>query len=63
VGNPPDYKIDLREAMQFSVNSAYVQLGMDVGHAVVGRSAPGRAARPRSARLSPRRPRVRRAVR
>jgi membrane peptidoglycan carboxypeptidase len=31
VGNPPDYKIDLREAMQFSVNSAYVQLGMDVG--------------------------------
>ncbi|MGV9242277.1 transglycosylase domain-containing protein [Streptomyces sp. NPDC003710] len=31
VGHPPDYKIDLREAMQFSVNSAYVQLGMDVG--------------------------------
>ncbi|MFD1657656.1 transglycosylase domain-containing protein, partial [Streptomyces caeni] len=31
VGNPPDYKIDLREAMRLSVNSAYVQLGMDVG--------------------------------
>ncbi|GAA4795796.1 transglycosylase domain-containing protein [Streptomyces ziwulingensis] len=30
-GEAPDYKIDLREAMQFSVNSAYVQLGMDVG--------------------------------
>ncbi|MET8950564.1 transglycosylase domain-containing protein [Streptomyces sp. NPDC004393] len=31
VGNAPDYKIDLREAMRLSVNSAYVQLGMDVG--------------------------------
>ncbi|MEU7054532.1 transglycosylase domain-containing protein [Streptomyces sp. NPDC046197] len=31
VGDPPNYMIDLREAMQFSVNSAYVQLGMDVG--------------------------------
>ncbi|KOV63421.1 transglycosylase domain-containing protein [Streptomyces sp. MMG1121] len=31
VGNPPNYKIDLREAMRLSVNSAYVQLGMDVG--------------------------------
>ncbi|MEU3144407.1 MULTISPECIES: transglycosylase domain-containing protein [unclassified Streptomyces] len=30
-GTPPDYKIDLREAMQFSVNSAFVQLGVDVG--------------------------------
>ncbi|MFF3875794.1 transglycosylase domain-containing protein [Streptomyces sp. NPDC001978] len=29
--NPPTYKIDLREAMEQSVNSAYVQLGMDVG--------------------------------
>ncbi|GGJ15000.1 transglycosylase domain-containing protein [Streptomyces brasiliensis] len=29
--NPPSYKIDLREAMRQSVNSAYVQLGMDVG--------------------------------
>ncbi|MGW3669339.1 transglycosylase domain-containing protein [Streptomyces sp. NPDC005141] len=29
--NPPSYKIDLREAMRESVNSAYVQLGMDVG--------------------------------
>ncbi|MGW2490101.1 transglycosylase domain-containing protein [Streptomyces sp. NPDC001606] len=31
IGHAPDYKIDLREAMQYSVNSAYVQLGMDVG--------------------------------
>ncbi|WP_055493966.1 transglycosylase domain-containing protein [Streptomyces sp. TP-A0356] len=31
VGNPPTYQIDLREAMRLSVNSAYVQLGMDVG--------------------------------
>ncbi|MEU6365099.1 transglycosylase domain-containing protein [Streptomyces sp. NPDC046931] len=31
VGDAPDYKIDLREAMRLSVNSAYVQLGMDVG--------------------------------
>ncbi|GHJ40237.1 transglycosylase domain-containing protein [Streptomyces sp. TS71-3] len=30
-GKKPDYKISLREAMQFSVNSPYVQLGMDVG--------------------------------
>ncbi|MDT0436951.1 MULTISPECIES: transglycosylase domain-containing protein [Streptomyces] len=30
-GTPPDYKIDLREAMRESVNSAFVQLGMDVG--------------------------------
>ncbi|MFI9649622.1 transglycosylase domain-containing protein [Streptomyces sp. NPDC052040] len=31
VGAPPNYNIDLREAMRLSVNSAYVQLGMDVG--------------------------------
>ncbi|MET9253649.1 transglycosylase domain-containing protein [Streptomyces sp. NPDC003717] len=31
VGSPPDYKIDLREAMRKSVNTAFVQLGMDVG--------------------------------
>ncbi|MDR3084172.1 MAG: penicillin-binding protein, partial [Streptomyces sp.] len=31
VGSPPDYQIDLREAMRESVNSAFVQLGMDVG--------------------------------
>ncbi|MBC2865875.1 transglycosylase domain-containing protein [Streptomyces mexicanus] len=31
VGSPPDYMIDLREAMRQSVNSVYVQLGMDVG--------------------------------
>ncbi|WP_224220092.1 transglycosylase domain-containing protein [Streptomyces olivaceus] len=30
-GAPPDYMIDLREAMRESVNSAFVQLGMDVG--------------------------------
>ncbi len=30
-GTPPDYKIDLREAMRYSVNSSFVQLGMDVG--------------------------------
>nr|WP_181359396.1 transglycosylase domain-containing protein [Streptomyces sporangiiformans] len=29
--NPPSYQIDLREAMRVSANSAYVQLGMDVG--------------------------------
>jgi membrane peptidoglycan carboxypeptidase len=39
VGDPPGYKIDLREAMQFSVNSAYVQLGMDVGLDKVKESA------------------------
>ncbi|MGW8062120.1 transglycosylase domain-containing protein [Streptomyces ziwulingensis] len=31
IGEPPQYKIDLREAMRQSVNSAFVQLGMDVG--------------------------------
>ncbi|GAA1358788.1 transglycosylase domain-containing protein [Streptomyces beijiangensis] len=31
VGKAPDYAIDLRYAMMESVNSAYVQLGMDVG--------------------------------
>ncbi|MEV5882285.1 transglycosylase domain-containing protein [Streptomyces sp. NPDC052020] len=31
LGEPPNYQIDLREAMQFSSNSAFVQLGMDVG--------------------------------
>ncbi|GKQ38670.1 transglycosylase domain-containing protein [Streptomyces sp. A012304] len=31
LGTPPEYKIDLREAMRESVNSAFVQLGMDVG--------------------------------
>ncbi|MFI1729172.1 transglycosylase domain-containing protein [Streptomyces acidicola] len=30
-GSPPDYKVDLREAMRVSANSAFVQLGMDVG--------------------------------
>lgn len=39
VGNPPDYKIDLREAMRESVNSAFVQLGMDVGLDKVKESA------------------------
>ncbi|MFF2651610.1 transglycosylase domain-containing protein [Streptomyces sp. NPDC058045] len=31
VGSPPEYLVSLREAMRESVNSAYVQLGMDVG--------------------------------
>ncbi|MER7051104.1 MULTISPECIES: transglycosylase domain-containing protein [unclassified Streptomyces] len=31
LGDPPDYKIDIREAMRQSSNSAFVQLGMDVG--------------------------------
>ncbi|MGW9028719.1 transglycosylase domain-containing protein [Streptomyces sp. NPDC055722] len=39
VGKAPDYKIDLREAMQYSVNSVYVQLGMDVGLDKVEQSA------------------------
>ncbi|AXG55347.1 secreted penicillin-binding protein [Streptomyces lincolnensis] len=30
-GSPPNYRIDVREAMRESVNSAFVQLGMDVG--------------------------------
>ncbi len=30
-GTPPDYDITLREAMRISANSAFVQLGMDVG--------------------------------
>ncbi|MER5947481.1 transglycosylase domain-containing protein [Streptomyces sp. NPDC001904] len=37
--NPPTYQIDLREAMRESVNSAYVQLGMDVGLSKVKQSA------------------------
>ncbi|MYT70196.1 MULTISPECIES: transglycosylase domain-containing protein [unclassified Streptomyces] len=37
--NPPTYQIDLREAMRESVNSAYVQLGMDVGLDKVKQSA------------------------
>ncbi|MGW2224117.1 transglycosylase domain-containing protein [Streptomyces formicae] len=37
--NPPTYQIDLREAMRESVNSAYVQLGMDVGLDKVKESA------------------------
>ncbi|MER7777014.1 transglycosylase domain-containing protein [Streptomyces sp. NPDC096191] len=39
VGEAPDYKIDLREAMRESVNSAFVQLGMDVGLDKVKESA------------------------
>ncbi|AZM54321.1 penicillin-binding protein [Streptomyces sp. WAC 01529] len=37
--NPPTYQIDLREAMRESVNSAYVQLGMDVGLSKVKEAA------------------------
>ncbi|MFG2606761.1 transglycosylase domain-containing protein [Streptomyces sp. NPDC048514] len=39
VGSPPGYNIDLREAMRLSVNTAYVQLGMDVGLDKVAESA------------------------
>ncbi|MET8780370.1 transglycosylase domain-containing protein [Streptomyces sp. NPDC004589] len=39
VGRAPDYRIDLREAMRESVNSVYVQLGMDVGLDKVRQSA------------------------
>ncbi|MGW2819960.1 transglycosylase domain-containing protein [Streptomyces sp. NPDC001443] len=38
-GNAPKYQIDLREAMRESVNSAFVQLGMDVGLDKVKESA------------------------
>ncbi|MGW5210401.1 transglycosylase domain-containing protein [Streptomyces sp. NPDC004051] len=38
-GTAPDYKIDLREAMQYSVNSSFVQLGVDVGLDKVKESA------------------------
>lgn len=38
-GSAPNYKIDLREAMRESVNSAFVQLGMDVGLDKVKESA------------------------
>ncbi|WSQ10440.1 penicillin-binding protein [Streptomyces sp. NBC_01231] len=38
-GAPPGYKINLREAMRESVNSAFVQLGMDVGLDKVKESA------------------------
>ncbi|MFI1164880.1 transglycosylase domain-containing protein [Streptomyces sp. NPDC020801] len=38
-GTPPSYMIDLREAMRESVNSAFVQLGMDVGLDKVKQSA------------------------
>ncbi|MFI2431660.1 transglycosylase domain-containing protein [Streptomyces sp. NPDC018693] len=31
LGSPPNYKVDLREAMRESANSVFVQLGMDVG--------------------------------
>ncbi|CCK28925.1 penicillin-binding protein [Streptomyces davaonensis JCM 4913] len=31
LGKAPNYQVDLRTAMQFSANSAFVQLGMDVG--------------------------------
>lgn len=38
-GTAPDYKIDLREAMRESVNSSFVQLGVDVGLDKVRESA------------------------
>ncbi|MGW0825459.1 transglycosylase domain-containing protein [Streptomyces sp. NPDC002845] len=39
IGTAPDYMIDLREAMRVSANSAFVQLGMDVGLDKVKESA------------------------
>ncbi|MEU6349374.1 transglycosylase domain-containing protein [Streptomyces sp. NPDC047072] len=47
-GSPPSYKIDLREAMQNSVNSAFVQLGMDVGLDKVKEAAIDAGLRPNS---------------
>ncbi|MFJ3335488.1 transglycosylase domain-containing protein [Streptomyces sp. NPDC086766] len=38
-GTPPQHQIDLREAMRESVNSAFVQLGMDIGLDKVKESA------------------------
>ncbi|MPY60013.1 transglycosylase domain-containing protein [Streptomyces spongiae] len=38
-GSPPNYDISLREAMRVSANSAFVQLGMDVGLDKVKESA------------------------
>ncbi|MFI0998413.1 transglycosylase domain-containing protein [Streptomyces galbus] len=47
-GSPPNYKIDLREAMRESVNSAFVQLGMDVGLDKVRDAAVNAGLKPKS---------------
>ncbi|MFF6802517.1 transglycosylase domain-containing protein [Streptomyces sp. NPDC012616] len=48
LGTPPKFKIDLREAMRESVNSAFVQLGMDVGLDKVKDSATSAGLKPSS---------------
>ncbi|MET8981622.1 transglycosylase domain-containing protein [Streptomyces sp. NPDC004539] len=48
LGNPPDFKVDLREAMRESVNSAFVQLGMDVGLDKVKEAAVSAGLKPNS---------------
>jgi membrane peptidoglycan carboxypeptidase len=47
-GTAPKYEIDLREAMRVSANSAFVQLGMDVGLEKVKESAVDAGLRPDS---------------
>ena len=47
-GSPPSYRIDLREAMKVSANSAFVQLGMDVGLDKVKKAAENAGLRPNS---------------
>jgi membrane peptidoglycan carboxypeptidase len=47
-GSAPDYRIDLREAMRVSANSAFVQLGMDVGLDKVKLAAENAGLRPSS---------------
>ncbi|MEU0642052.1 transglycosylase domain-containing protein [Streptomyces umbrinus] len=47
-GAPPNYRIDLREAMRVSANSAFVQLGMDVGLDKVKKAAENAGLRPNS---------------
>ncbi|MFF3334263.1 transglycosylase domain-containing protein [Streptomyces sp. NPDC002888] len=47
-GDAPNFQIDLREAMRESVNSAFVQLGMDVGLDKVKESAVSAGLKPNS---------------
>lgn len=47
-GTAPNYRIDLREAMRVSANSAFVQLGMDVGLDKVKKAAENAGLRPNS---------------
>ncbi|QNP71629.1 penicillin-binding protein [Streptomyces roseirectus] len=48
LGEPPNYEVDLREAMRESVNSAFVQLGMDVGLDKVKEAAVSAGLKPNS---------------